>query len=70
MMKCPRCDSNQQYVVDSRERFRGVVRSRRCENCGYTFKTVEKVIPVSLQDRNVMRVRKMAEQMNIKLMEE
>lgn len=70
MMKCPKCNSNQQYVTDSRERFRGVVRTRRCERCGYVFKTVEKVIPVSLQDRNAMRVRKMAEQMNIKLMEE
>lgn len=44
-MKCPFCESEQTYCVDSRQT--GAVRRRkyRCKSCGDHFRTVERVAP-------------------------
>lgn len=74
MMKCPRCKSFSQGTTDSRERFRGWVRVRRCYDCGFKFKTVEQYAEETPKptkhDIDVNRVKEMAANMGIKLMEE
>ena len=41
-MKCPNCNSESTLVYNSRQRQRGLVRSRRCQDCGKTFTAVER----------------------------
>ena len=41
-MKCPYCQSENNLCTNSRQRDRGRVRHRRCNNCGQTFRTVER----------------------------
>lgn len=74
MMQCPRCRSINQRTTDSRERFRGWVRSRMCHDCGFRFKTVE-VMAEDIQkptkhDISVNRIKEMARKMGIKLEED
>lgn len=44
-MKCPRCDSDETRVVDSREGGdgRSVRRRRECESCSFRFTTFERI---------------------------
>lgn len=53
-MKCPKCQRNQDRVIDSRELREGelIRRRRECGACGHRFTTYEKV------DRNVLMVLK------------
>ena len=70
-MKCPRCKSINQGTTDSRERFRGWVRVRRCYDCGFKFKTVELLAQdcpaPSKKDIGVERIKELARRMAIKL---
>ena len=40
-IKCPKCGSNYYKMIDSRQRRRGWVRTRECDDCGYRYRTVE-----------------------------
>jgi transcriptional regulator NrdR family protein len=40
-MNCPKCDSTNVYVVDSRPLVEFVSRRRHCKDCGHRFNTVE-----------------------------
>ena len=42
-MKCPNCDSENFYVIETRSRDAdGIIRRRRrCADCGHTFRTYE-----------------------------
>ncbi len=53
-MKCPKCQRNQDRVIDSRELREGelIRRRRECGACGHRYTTYEKV------DRNVLMVLK------------
>ena len=76
-MKCPKCGTlARQETIDSRERFRGWIRVRQCTKCHFRYKTNEQLLeeentrPKTKRELNVERVRRMAEQMQIKLMED
>ena len=74
MMQCPRCKSFNQRTSDSRERFRGWVRVRKCSECGLKFKTVEMLAEdtprPTKHDIDVNRIKEMAVNMGIKLAED
>lgn len=40
-MNCPKCNSNQVYVTDSRRKEGTVHRRRECQDCGHRYTTVE-----------------------------
>ena len=40
-MNCPRCGSNQIFVIDSRTKDAIVKRRRRCAKCYHTFDSIE-----------------------------
>lgn len=40
-MNCPKCKSNQVFVIDSRNKEWTVFRRRECKECGYRYNTVE-----------------------------
>ena len=40
-MKCPRCGSENVYVVDSRARPDWIRRRRKCADCSYRFSSIE-----------------------------
>lgn len=42
-IRCPECESGRTVVFDSRPRFNGIGRRRRCSNCGARFSTSETV---------------------------
>lgn len=44
-MKCPNCFTDNNAVIDSRSRNETQKRIRRCQNCGYSFRTIEKIYP-------------------------
>jgi len=47
-MICPKCKSDQVYVIDSREMDEKTIRRRReCESCDQRFTTFERIEPVS-----------------------
>lgn len=47
-MICPKCKSEQVYVIDSREMDEKTIRRRReCESCEQRFTTFERIEPVS-----------------------
>lgn len=50
-MRCPRCDHNEDKVIDSREAREGkaIRRRRLCQNCGRRFTTYEEVLKADLQ---------------------
>lgn len=48
-MKCPYCQSEDNLCTNSRQRDRGRVRHRRCNNCGQTFRTVERYTVATLE---------------------
>jgi len=74
MMQCPRCRSVNQRTKDSRERFRGWIRVRKCYDCGLKFKTVELYAEdtprPTKHDIDINRIKEMAANMGIKLAEE
>src|SRR5574337_1200679 len=42
-MKCPKCQSEESKVVDSRQAENAIRRRRECENCGNRFTTFERI---------------------------
>ena len=40
-MVCPKCNRNNDVVIDSRQRAFSVRRRRLCMNCGFRYTTVE-----------------------------
>ncbi len=50
-MRCPKCGSNHDKVIDSRSinEDSGVRRRRECLDCAYRFTTVEEVVPEELR---------------------
>ena len=40
-MNCPKCKSNQVYVIDSRHKEDTIHRRRECQECGHRYNTVE-----------------------------
>ena len=42
-MKCPKCQSEESIVVDSRQAENAIRRRRECENCGNRFTTFERI---------------------------
>lgn len=50
-MRCPKCQTNNDKVIDSREAREGTaIRRRRvCQDCGYRFTTYEEVVRARLQ---------------------
>lgn len=85
-MNCPKCGYDSLEVKDSRERKKitGHVRRRKCNNCGYSFRTVERYSFDTLQEidqsrltarqeqkrQNVLRIKELAAKMQIKLAED
>ncbi len=53
-MNCPKCQSNQLVVVDTRDKPYGIQRRRECLVCGHRFNTAE----VNLDDYNGTVIRK------------
>jgi transcriptional regulator NrdR family protein len=55
-MKCPRCGSQNTFVVKTRQRDDAIVRQRQCE-CGHQFHTEERrlAVKVSTRRREVAR---------------
>ncbi len=49
-MKCPRCESDDVKVIDSRNSREGfsVRRRRECNGCGHRFSTLEEVVPTEM----------------------
>jgi transcriptional repressor NrdR len=50
-MRCPRCGSKDDKVIDSREARDGAAirRRRTCQNCGHRFTTYEEIMKTRLQ---------------------
>ncbi len=50
-MRCPKCGSNRDRVIDSRSinDESGVRRRRECTDCSYRFTTVEEIVPEELK---------------------
>lgn len=42
-MLCPVCGSDEIYVRETQPEKKMIRRRRRCENCQYTFKTIERI---------------------------
>lgn len=69
-MKCPKCKSFNQHIVDSRTESSCVKRRRECKDCGYRFSTTEiqnDKLNQYEKDRDLLheimiRARKVAEQ--------
>ena len=47
-MFCPRCHSDQNKVLDSRQNELGVKRRRQCLKCAYRFTTLEELLALDL----------------------
>ena len=43
-MTCPKCQSNQLIVIDSRAEKGGIRRRRKCQSCGARFSTFEQIL--------------------------
>ncbi len=58
-MKCPKCNSTQSKVVDSRhaDELNAIRRRRECENCGTRFTTFEHI-----EVSQLIVVKKMAQE--------
>lgn len=85
-MNCPKCGKDALTVRDSRERKTktGKYRKRFCTNCGYKFRTIERYSYKTIQEipaskiwskternlQNIVRIKELAQKMNIKLAEE
>ena len=50
-LPCPKCNHPINKVTDSRQKTIHIRRIRRCDNCGYSFKTTE---TVEIQTSNVV----------------
>ena len=75
-MKCPRCNSATK-VTDGRQRMTGWKRTRKCIECGFKVRTTEVYAEhpsqtplVTRSEENIQRIKKQAEKLKIKLMED
>ncbi len=74
-MICPACGKRNWIVLDSRQRRRGWVRTKRCNVCGNKFKTIERCAGVDDSEyneperkrMNIERIERLAREMCIKL---
>ena len=57
-MKCPYCNSEQSYCIDSRPVQNERRRKYRCGICGNTFKTTERVVREELESNKSKTERK------------
>lgn len=84
-MKCPKCETENIYVSNSRNSptRKGWMRKRKCQTCGYTFTTVERYsltaeeIPnvkisrkEAMQREKIANIKELAKRLNVVLAED